>query len=186
MQNNDIENNNSEQNAYIFNSVVSQNILIKGLKFQQNINLALMNYQTGLKYDLNLLENTINAKYTRIDMLQSQINSNQYNDTSSYLINYNATQVLLLDLTIFNETSRSKSSLVSIKSQNLTLKNVTFNKNQSWYKSLISLDQSQAFINGSEFIKNILLSQDLGGGVFYLFSSNISIKNTTFDSNEAQ
>ncbi|EAR92699.3 WD domain, G-beta repeat protein (macronuclear) [Tetrahymena thermophila SB210] len=186
IENNQIENNYCEQSSYLVNSVVSQSISIKGLTFQQNTNLALMNCEIKLKYNNNLLENTVTAKYTSVNIFLSTINSNFYNDESSYLIDFNATQIQLYDLMIYNETSISQSSLISIVSQNLTFKNVTFSKNQCKFKSLISLTQCQAFINSSKFVQNSLLSQILGGGVFYLSSSNISVQDTIFDSNEAQ
>ncbi|EWS76411.1 WD domain, G-beta repeat protein (macronuclear) [Tetrahymena thermophila SB210] len=186
IEQNDIFDNISTQLSFFLQTIISTNIMISYLNFNNNINLAIIDGHYLLQQSQNQLINNLELKNSYFGLSFSEIKSNKYLIPESYMIYTNSSSIDLLNTSIKSQLSNSSVSLITLISNKLQITNFTLEESQQENVSPIIINQSQVLINQSYFISNKLYSTQYGGGVFYFDASHVKIQNSQFIDNEAQ
>ncbi|EAR87649.2 WD domain, G-beta repeat protein (macronuclear) [Tetrahymena thermophila SB210] len=186
MDQNEIFDNISIQLSFLLQTVISTNIMISYLNFNNNINLAIIDdYQFLQQYQKSLVNNLeVQDSYFGISF--SEIKQNKYLIPDSYMIYTNSSSIDLLSTSMKSQLSNSSIGLITLISNQLQITNFTIEESQLQNVSPIVISQSQVIIDQSYFISNKLYSTQYGGGVFYFDASLVKIQNSQFIDNEAQ
>ncbi|EAR87630.2 WD domain, G-beta repeat protein (macronuclear) [Tetrahymena thermophila SB210] len=186
MEQNDILDNISTQLSFLLQTVISKNIIISYLNFNNNKNLAIIDANQYLQQSQNSLVNNLEVQDSYFGISFSEIKQNKYLIPDSYMIYTNSSFINLLNTSMKSQLSNSSVSLITLISSKLQITNFTLEESQLQNVSPIVITQSQVIIDQSYFISNKLYSTQYGGGVFYFDASRVNISNSQFIDNEAQ